>query len=62
MNPSTPHLLSSALEAVRDLEEMYGPTDQGVMDAKRVLIACLASVRLIDTPEEAQRFMRRINS
>lgn len=56
MSPSTSRLLTSVYEAVKDLEEMYGPTDQGVVHAKRVLIACLASVRLIETPEEARLF------
>lgn len=56
MNASTSRLLTSVYEAVKDLEEMYGPTDQGVVHAKRVLVACLASVRLIETPEEARLF------
>jgi hypothetical protein len=38
---------------------MYGPEDQGVVHAKRVLVACLASVRLIETPEEARLFLAR---
>lgn len=56
MSPSTSQLLTSVYEAVKDLEEMYGPTDQGVVQAKQVLVACLASVRLIETPEEAELF------
>lgn len=56
MSPSTSRLLISVYEAVKDLEQMYGPTDQGVIYAKRILVACLASVRLIETPEEAQLF------
>jgi hypothetical protein len=43
-------------EAVRDLEETYGSSDQGVVHAKCVLVECLRSVRLIETPEEAQLF------
>ena len=56
MSPSTSRLLTSVYEAVRDLEERYGPNDSGVAHAKRVLVACLMSVRLIETPEEAQLF------
>ena len=56
MSPSTTQLLSCVFEAVKDLEEVYGPGDQGVVDAKRVLNACLASVRVIETPEEAHLF------
>jgi len=56
MSPSTSRLLTSVYEAVRDLEERYGPNDQGVVYAKRILITCLTSVRLIETPEEAQLF------
>ena len=56
MTPSTAQLLTSVYEAVRELEEAYGPTDQGVVHAKRVLVECLAAVRLIETPEEAQLF------
>ena len=56
MSPYTTLLLSSVYEAVKDLEEMYGPEDQGVLHAKQVLVACLASVRLIETPEEARLF------
>jgi len=56
MSPSTTRLLSSVYEAVRDLEETYGPQDQGVVHAKRVLTACLDSVRLIETPEEARLY------
>lgn len=56
MSPSTSHLLTSVCEAVRDLEEMYGPTDQGVVHAKQILVACLESVHLIETPEEARLF------
>jgi hypothetical protein len=59
MSPSTTRLLSSVYEAVKDLEEMYGPEDQGVVHARRVLVACLASVRLIETPEEARLFLAR---
>jgi hypothetical protein len=29
MSPSTTRLLSSVYEAVRDLEEIYGPEDEG---------------------------------
>jgi hypothetical protein len=56
MIPSTSKLLSSVCEAVRDLEESYGPSDQGVIHAKRVLVECLAAVRWIETPEEARLF------
>ena len=57
MTASTSKLLTSIYEAVRDLEEMYGPGDQSVIHAKkRVLVECLAAVRLIETPEEAQLF------
>jgi len=56
MSSSMSRLLTSVFEAVRDLEEMYGPNDQGVVRAKRVLLACLMSVRLIETPEEAHLF------
>jgi hypothetical protein len=56
MIPSTSKLLTSVYEAVRDLEETYGPGDQGVVHAKRVLVECLAAVRWIETPEEAQLF------
>lgn len=56
MSPSTTQLLSCVYEAVKDLEEAYGSADQGVVDAKRVLIACLSSVRVIETPQEAQLF------
>ena len=56
MSPSTSQLLTSVYEAVRDLEERYGANDQGVVYAKRVLVACLRSVRLIETPEEARLF------
>jgi hypothetical protein len=56
MTPSTSKLLTSVYQAVRDLEETYGPGDQGVISAKRVLVECLATVRLIETPEEARLF------
>ena len=56
MTPSTSKLLTSVFEAVRDLEETYGPGDQGVISGKRVLVECLARVRWIETPEEAQLF------
>ena len=56
MSPSTTQLLSCVYEAVKDLEDLYGPSDQGVVQAKQVLCACLSSVRLIETPEEAQIF------
>ena len=56
MSPSASRLLNSVYEAVRDLEEMYGPTDQGVVDAKQVLGECLTTVRLIETPDEARLF------
>jgi hypothetical protein len=56
MSPSTSRLLTSVFEAVKDIEEMFGPNDQGVVQAKRVLTACLMSVRLIETPEEALIF------
>jgi hypothetical protein len=56
MSPSTSKLLTSVYEAVKELEEKYGPNDQGVIHAKRVLVACLSAVRLIETPEEAQLF------
>ena len=56
MSPSSSKLLASVYEAVKDLEQTYGPADQGVVHAKRVLIACLASVHLIETPEEAKLF------
>lgn len=56
MSPSTSKLLTSVYEAVKDLENMYGPGDQGVIYAKRVLVECLAAVRLIETPEEARLF------
>lgn len=56
MIPSTSKLLTAVYEAVRDLEDSYGPGDQGVIHAKRVLVECLAGVRLIETPEEARLF------
>lgn len=56
MSPSTSRLLTSVFDAVKDLEETYGSADPGVVHAKRVLVACLASVRLIETPEEARLF------
>jgi len=56
MRASTSQLLTSVYEAVRDLEEEYGPNDQGVVQAKQVLVACLESVHLIETPEEAELF------
>ena len=57
MTPSTSKLLTFVCEAIRDLEEMYGPGDQSVIHAKqRVLVECLAAVRVIETPEEAQLF------
>lgn len=56
MSPSASRLLTSVYEAVRDLEEMYGPTDQEVVDAKQVLVECLARVRLIETRDEAKLF------
>jgi hypothetical protein len=56
MSPSTTRLLSSVYEAVRELEETYGPEDEGVVHAKQVLVGCLASVRLIETTEEARLF------
>lgn len=56
MIPSTSKLLTSVYEAVRDLEESYGPSDEGVIHAKRVLVECLAAVRWIETPEEARLF------
>ena len=56
MSPSASRLLTSVYETVRDLEEMYGPTDQGVVEAKQVLIECLTTVRLIETPDEAKLF------
>lgn len=56
MSPSTTQLLSCVYEAVKDLEETFGNADQGVVHAKEVLTTCLASVRLIKTPEEAQLF------
>lgn len=56
MIPSTTKLLTSVYEIVRELEESYGPSDQGVIHAKRVLVECLASVRWIETPEEARLF------
>lgn len=56
MIPSTSKLLTSVYEAVRDLEEIYGSSDQGVIHAKRVLVDCLAAVRWIESPEEARLF------
>lgn len=56
MSSSMSRLLTSVFEAVNDLEEMYGAGDQGVVLAKQVLLACLMSVRLIETPEEAHLF------
>ncbi len=56
MSPSTSKLLTSVYEAVKDLEDVYGPSDQGVVHAKHVLVECLAAVRLIETPQEALLF------
>lgn len=56
MRPSTSQLLTSVYEAVKDLEAEYGSNDQGVVHAKQVLVACLESVHLIETPEEAELF------
>jgi hypothetical protein len=56
MIPSTSKLLTSVYEAVRDLEKVYGSSDQGVIHAKRVLVECLAEVRWIETPDEARLF------
>ena len=56
MSPSTSKLLTSVYQAVKDLEDKYGPSDQGVIHAKRVLVECLRAVRLIETPEEAHLF------
>jgi len=56
MSPSTSKLLTSVYEAVKDLEGKYGPSDQGVIHAKRVLVECLRAVRLIETPDEAHLF------
>jgi hypothetical protein len=56
MSPSTTQLLTSVYEAVKELEDKYGPSDQGVIHAKRVLVECLRAVRLIETPEEAHLF------
>jgi hypothetical protein len=54
MSPSTSKLLTSVYQAVKDLEDKYGPSDQGVIQAKRVLVECLRATRLIETREEAQ--------
>jgi hypothetical protein len=56
MIPSTSKLLTSVYETVRDLEVTYGPSDQGVIHAKRVLVECLGAVRWIETPDEARLF------
>jgi hypothetical protein len=56
MIPSTTQLLTSVYEAVKELEDKYGSSDQGVIHAKRVLVECLAAVRMIETPEEARLF------
>ena len=56
MSPSTTQLLTSVYEAVKELEDKYGPSDQGVIHAKRVLVECLRAVRLIETPDEAHLF------
>lgn len=38
-------------EVVRDLEEVYGNADHGVVQGKMALTAYLATVRMIETPE-----------
>ena len=57
MSPSNSKLLGAIYEAVKDLEGTYGADDPGVICAKRLLVECLAAVRMIETPEEASLYV-----